>query len=203
MFVQVIRGRTSDAAALRTAMDRWQAEIAPGAIGWLGSTGGVTDDGRFIALVRFESAEAAQQNSDRPEQDAWWSETAKLFDGEPVFDNSVAVLDDQVGDPGDAGFVQVMRGVGKDPERAMELMSEDSSGAWAEFRPDIIGTMSVQLDDGKWAMGAWFTSEAEAREGEQKEPPAEMKAQMDELGSLMVGEPEYFDLKDPWMSGPK
>jgi hypothetical protein len=51
-------------------------------------------------------------------------------------------------------------------------------------------------------MVMWFTSEAEAREGERKEPPPELKAQMDEMGALSVGEPEFFDLKDPWMYGP-
>lgn len=49
---------------------------------WLvGSAGSVapqgTEDGRFIAVVRFESEEDARRNRDRPEQDRWWSETAK------------------------------------------------------------------------------------------------------------------------------
>ena len=58
-------------------------------VGWLdrllGGTAGVTEDGRFIAVVRFESEEDARRNRDRPEQDRWWSETAKLFDGSPHF----------------------------------------------------------------------------------------------------------------------
>ncbi len=68
MFVQVITARTSDAAQVRAALDRWNEELAPGAEGWLGSTSGVTEDGRLVALARFESEEAAQRNSDRPEQ---------------------------------------------------------------------------------------------------------------------------------------
>ena len=68
MFAQVIQGRTSDAKAFASALDRWMQDLAPGAVGWLGSTGGVTDDGRVIAVVRFESADAAARNSDRPEQ---------------------------------------------------------------------------------------------------------------------------------------
>ena len=70
MFVQVIEGRVQDAAALRAAIDDWFQQVAPGATGWLGSTGGVTEDGRAIALVRFESEQAARENSDRPEQDS-------------------------------------------------------------------------------------------------------------------------------------
>ena len=61
MFVQVIQGRTSDAQGLRAAVDRWHEELAPGAEGWLGSTGGVTEDGRAIAVVRFETEEAARR----------------------------------------------------------------------------------------------------------------------------------------------
>ena len=60
-------------------------------MGWLGSTAGVTEDGQLVALARFESEEAAQQNSDRPEQSAWWEEMATLFTDEPVFHNSTSV----------------------------------------------------------------------------------------------------------------
>jgi hypothetical protein len=201
MFVQVIQGRVSDAAAMRTAMDGWMRDLAPGATGWLGSTAGVTDDGRFVALARFESEEAARRNSDRPEQGEWWAETAKLLDGEATFHDSTSVIEDLAGDPGDAGFVQVMQGRGSDPDRARELMTEDS-GAWRDFRPDILGTLSLQHDGDGWTMAIWFTSEEAAREGERKEPPPEMKAQMDELNALMIGPPEFFDLKDPWLTGP-
>src|SRR5258708_39972337 len=98
MFVQVIVGRVADAARVRAQLDRWVEEVAPGAVGWLGSTSGVTDDGMLIALARFESGEAARQNSDRPEQTAWWEQTAALFTGEPVFHNSTSVEGDTAGD---------------------------------------------------------------------------------------------------------
>jgi hypothetical protein len=49
----------------------------------------------------------------------------------------------------------------------------------------------------------YFTSEAEAREGERKEPPPELQAQMEEMGKLSVGEPEYFDLKRPVLLAPE
>ncbi len=85
MFVQVIQGQVADAERAHAAVDQWARDLAPGATGWLGSTGGVTEDGRFIALARFESEEAARRNSDRPEQDRWWAETARLFTTEPTF----------------------------------------------------------------------------------------------------------------------
>jgi hypothetical protein len=202
MFVQVIQGRVADPAPVRAAMDRWAEELAPGAEGWLGSTGGVTEDGRFIALARFESEESARRNSDRPEQDRWWSETSELFDGEPTFHDSTEVDVDTNGDPATATFVQAMQGRTSDPERARRLMSEDSTD-WSAFRPDMLGSVAAGHDGGAYTMFMWFTSEAEAREGERKEPPPELKAQMDEMGSLSVGEPEFFDLKDPWMYAPR
>jgi hypothetical protein len=201
MFVQVIKGRVADPARVKAALDRWAEELAPGAEGWLGTTAGVTDDGRFIAAARFESEDAARRNSDRPEQDRWWSETSRLFDGEPSFSDSSEVDVDTNGDPATATFVQVMQGRTSDPERARRMMAEDSTD-WSSFRPDMLGSVAAGHDGGAYTMVMWFTSEAEAREGERKEPPPELKAQMEEMGSLSVGEPEFFDLKDPWMYAP-
>ncbi len=201
MFVQVIQGHVSDAGEARAAVDNWLKECAPGAVGWLGTTAGVTDDGQLIALARFESAEAAQRNSDRPEQDAWWAQMSKLFTEDPTFHDSTHVTVDLSGDPDQAGFVQVMQGKGRDPERARELMSDDSTD-WSAFRPEVLGSLSIEHEGGAWTMGIFFTSEEEARAGESKEPPAELKAQMDELNSLMIGPPTFFDLKNPWLFSP-
>jgi hypothetical protein len=51
-------------------------------------------------------------------------------------------------------------------------------------------------------MAVSFPSEAAAREGEPKEPP-ELKVQPDEMAALSVGEPELFDLKQPWLYAPR
>jgi hypothetical protein len=202
MFVQVIQGQVSDPGQVRAALDRWAQELAPGADGWLGSTAGVTDDGRFIAIARFETEEAARRNSDRPEQDRWWSQTSELFTGQATFKDSNDVVVDVSGEPDDAGFVQVIQGRGSDPDRARELMGQDSS-EWAAFRPDIIGSVAVGHEGGAYTMVIYFTSEEAAREGERKELPPELQAQMDELAALSVGEPEFFDLKEPWLYSPR
>jgi hypothetical protein len=39
MFVQIIQAQTSDPAGVKAAVDRWRTDLAPGATGWLGSTG--------------------------------------------------------------------------------------------------------------------------------------------------------------------
>jgi hypothetical protein len=202
MFVQVIQGQVADPTQVKAALDRWVQELASGAEGWLGTTAGVTEDGRFVAAARFSSEEAARRNSDRPEQDRWWSETARLFTGEPTFSDSSDVVADTNGDPDTAGFVQVMQGRSSDPERARQLMADDSTD-WSSFRPDMIGSMAVGHDGGAWTMVMWFTSEADAREGERKEPPPELKAQMQEMDSLSVGMPDFYDLKQPWLYSPR
>jgi hypothetical protein len=201
MFVQVIQGRTADPAAMRAHLQQWVSELAPGAAGWLGSTAGVTADGRAVALARFESAEAARANSERPEQSAWWEGMAALYDGQPTFHDSEDVVVDTPGDPGRAGFVQVMQGRVSDPARAKELVAADPVD-WASFRPDILGSVWLGHDDGGWTMALYFTSEAEARAGEQKEPPPEVVRMMQELDALSVGETDYLDLTDPWLHAP-
>jgi hypothetical protein len=201
MFVQVITGKVSDAEGFKASIDRWVSELSPQASGWLGSTGGVTEDGRFVALARFASEEDAQNNSDRPEQGEWWAEVEKSLDGEAAFANSTDVTVDQVGDPDQAGFVQVMTGRTTDPERARELMNTDQPD-WADFRPDILGSVSIGHEGGNWTMAIYFTSEEAAREGEKKEPPPEMAEVMAEMDSLSDGPPTYYDLKDPWLHSP-
>jgi hypothetical protein len=196
MFVQVILGSTSDPEGLRAAMDRWVADLRPGAVGWLGTTGGVTDDGRAVVVARFESEDAARRNSERPEQGEWWAATESVFDGEVTFLDSSDVVVDLQGDPDQAGFVQVMRGRTSDPDRARQLMTMDPE-QWAAYRPDVLGSLEIGHDDGAYTMILYFTSEAEAREGERKELPLELRATMEEMGKLAVGETEYYDLREP------
>lgn len=201
VFIQVIEGQTSDPVAVHAALDQWTAQLAPGAVGWLGTTAGVTDDGRFVALVRFESADAAQRNSARPEQDQWWAGTASLFSAPATFRESSDVMLDLPGDPDRASFVQVMKGASADPARARELMTQGSD-EWAAFRPDVLGSVGAQHEGGAYTMAIYFTTEAEAREGERKEPPPALKAQMDEMNALGIGVPEFLDLREPWLYSP-
>ena len=69
--------------------------------------------------------------------------------------------------------------------------------------PLPIGSVAVEHDGGAYTMALYFTSEAAAREGERKEPPPELKALMEEMDALNVGEPEFFDLKQPWLYAPR
>ncbi len=202
MFAQLIQGRTSDAEAVRTALDTWMREVQPGSIGWLGSTIGVADDGRFVAVARFESAEAAARNSARPEQSRWWEETRRLFDGEVTFADSEDVEVDLTGDPDRAGFVQVMQGRVTDRARARELFAQLPTEAMARFRPEVLGSVMIHHGPDRWAQVIYFTSEAEAREGERKAAPPEVQAVIEQLMALTPEPLDFIDLRQPLLYSP-
>ena len=56
---------------------------------------------------------------------------------------------------------------------------------------------------GAYTMAMYFTSEQAAREGERKEPPPKLKAQMEEMDKLSIGQPEFFDLRQAWLYSPR
>jgi hypothetical protein len=199
MFIQVITGKTSDRDGLRRQFDRWQQELQGGATGYLGSTGGVTEDGRVFMAARFESEEAARSNSERAEQGAWWAETEKFLEN-ATFQDSAEVSTLGGGGSNDAGFVQVMRGRIVDKEKAPELMARFAEllPVMAERRPDIIGDVTVIHSDGTYSDILYFTSEADAREGEKKDMPEEMQSMFEEYMAAMPID-DYIDLKDPWL----
>ena len=200
MFIQVIRGTASDPQQVHAAMDRWSRELAPGAAGWLGTTAGCTEDGQFVAAVRFDSAEDAQRNSARPEQDEWFRQVSSSFEGEVIFHDCAEVEMSADGGDDRGGFVQVMEGALRDPARAHEL-SEDMRHV-QDFRPDILGWSIALHEDGQhYTHTVYFTNEAEARENERKQQPPELRQLMSELNQL-APRPHFFDLKQPWLYSP-
>ena len=198
MFIQVITGTTTDPEGLRRQGERWDEELRPGAAGWLGSTGGVTEDGRFVIAVRFESEDAARRNSGREEQGAWWADTQKYLENVAFHDSAEINV---MGEPSDkAGFVQVMRGRVTDKGKWAEIMGRmaEFEGAMRDLRPDVIGDVTVVHSDGSFTDVIYFTSEADARQGEAKPMPAELQALFEEFmaaGSV----DDYLDLKEPWL----
>lgn len=201
MFIQVIQGSTNDEPALRAATDRWQRELAQGADGWLGATYGVTDDGEFVGVVRFESEEAARRNSERPEQGAWWSETERLFSGPCTFRDCADVTTMLRGGSDDAGFVQVLQGRVTDRDRMVEL-TERAGPVLSSERPEIIGSTLAITPDGQFTETVAFTSEQAAREGEWRELGAPAHELMAEQSALMQ-DVTFLDLHRPWFAAPR
>ena len=194
MFVQVIQGKAKDPAGLRKQFERWNEEIRPNVQGFLGSTAGVSDDGEFIAIVRFENEEVARANSDRPEQDSWWSDTQQYLEGEARFYDTTDVEQMYEGGSNDAGFVQIIQGTAKDRAKFEEMM-KSGTDELRERRPDVIGGIAAWQDN-DFTQAVYFTSEAEAREGERRSDQSDEGPQWDELAGNM----KFIDLKEPWLT---
>lgn len=203
MFVQVIQGRTSDAAGVRRLMERWVDEIGPSASGWLGSTFGVTADGEAIGIARFESADAAQANSGSQQQSAWYEEFSKHFDGPLSFHDCDEADTFLAGGSDEAGFVQFIQGRITDAERLRRAMAGMTSMTADGFsRPDLVGgVVAFHRDEDVMTQVAYFTSEAEAREWESKAPPPDMEAAMSDW-SESITDLRFSDLTDPWLYSP-
>lgn len=200
MFAQVIQGKATDAAGLKKQWEKWDQEIKPKAAGFLGSTAGVTPDGEFIAIARFESEEAARSNSDLSEQSEWWEEASKYL-SDPMFHNCTEVDLMDGGGSDDAGFVQVIQGKTTDVAKSRELDAR-MEPALKDLRPDVMGSVVAwHPENGRFTNAIYFTSEAEARVKEKEMESAEgFQDFMAELEAISDGDPKFLDLPDPWMS---
>jgi len=195
MFIQVISGKCKDADAFQRLGDRWEAELRPGATGYLGVTEGTTDDGRFLVAARFESKDAAARNSERREQGEWFADMEKVVD-DVTFHDCSRIETLFGGGKDNAGFVQVMQGHVKDKAKAdaMFARAADAEKVLGQARPDVIGEVIAVHDDGDgYTDIVYFSSEADARANEKKEMPAEAQAMMQEFESALVVD-EFLDL---------
>lgn len=50
--VEIFEGHVRDETGLRGQIDRWAKKLPSGALGWLGATGGIADDGTAILVAR-------------------------------------------------------------------------------------------------------------------------------------------------------
>lgn len=193
MFVQVIKGRTSDPEGLRRQGERSESEVRPGAIGLLGATSGVADDGTFLTIARFTDEASARKNADRPEQSAWWNEMAKYLDGEPTFRESSDVQTLFDGGSDNAGFVQIMEMKVTDRAKAEAMESPEALEQLRSARPDVIGGLRIWFSDQDSMQVIYFTSEEQARKAESS---AEFEDQQNEFNSVFT-DISFTDLRDP------
>lgn len=197
MFVQVMEGRVTDVEGLRAQLERWRADLAPGATGYLGATAGVTGDGNVIALVRFESEEAARANSDRPEQGEWWTATSGLYDGDVTFTDCPDVDTFGAGGSDDAGFVQVIKG--RADRAALASIAAETDEILQRTRPDVLGGVVAWPGDGTFIQTVYFTSEAEARANEKREPATDEEREAWERMNSLMQMDAFIDISDPWL----
>ena len=203
MFIQVFQGPVADGDDVRMVMQDWLAHLAPGAQGWLGSATGVTDDGVLVGVARFEDRAAAMRNSERSEQGEWWQRASKLFTGDASFHDCSKVTRSRKGGSDDAGFVQVIQGCTSDPGRLDELARQFDREAGG-LRPELYGFLLAWDDTtaGDFTEVAYFSSEEDARRGEQQEPPDDLRPMLEEEASLLQ-DVTYYDLRKVWLDSPR
>src|SRR3954451_11442159 len=179
---------------MRSLAEAWRDEGGVEAVGYLGGTYGVTDSGDFLGIVRFTSHDEAMANSARPETGAFAEKMAALMDGPVEFHDCDDVTELLDGGSDEAGFVQVIAGHLDDPA-PMKAMAHDT-GELRAMRPEIIGGTLALEPDGTFFQTIYFTDEDSARKGEQMEPPAEIRGQLE---SMMAGA-SFYDLSNPWFT---
>jgi hypothetical protein len=194
MFIQIIQGKCTRQQECRDMGERWLRELAPGADGWLGATYGFTDDDQFMAIVRFESREAAEANAARPEQGEWWAGMETVFDGPVEFHDCDDVTLLMGGGSDDAGFVQVIRGKVDDKDTLKAMMTDTEQ--LHEMRPDILGGTLAIEQDGTFIETVAFSDEESARRGEQTAMPDDVRRTMESA----MHDVSYLDLHHPWFA---
>jgi hypothetical protein len=196
MFVQVIEGTTRDADAFRRFLEERRPGAMEGAIGFLGATTVIAPDGTVVTMARFASPEEAAKNAGRPEQTAFFEELTTHLAGAPTFHESSEIETFLDGGSDDAGFVQFMIGTATDKAKA-KASEQEMLPTLESLRPDVLGGLTV-WDGDWWCQAIYFTSEAEAREGEKKfeSMSPDERARFDEM-MRAYGEPRFVDGPNP------
>jgi hypothetical protein len=195
MFIQFCRGHVTSGREVLELFDRWEREQRASAIGFLGATAGVTDDGEVVIFARFASAEEAKRNEERAEQNAWWAEFEKRFDGPMTVLECRDVATFLDGGRNDAGFVQVIQSPSRAAVTAAPLAAA-TERAVRTHRPDVLGGFVAVAEDGTVLEAVYFTSEAAARDAEALDRPDDVIAEMD-AATRGLGDPTYLDLHQP------
>jgi hypothetical protein len=197
MFVWVFEGKVADPGEVGRQLGRWTSEFGDTTPGYLGATGGVTDDGRFLLFVRWESEDAGNELLMRPEQQAWYEEFQTSFDGAIGFAETGDVTTHLAGGSDAAGFVQALKVSGVDRQR-VEGADREFENIAPHVRPDLIGGIRVWTALDGFVEVNYFTSEQDARDGEKQAPPPELVDGFEDFMAMMK-DAEYFDFTEPFL----
>jgi hypothetical protein len=179
---------------MRRIVDDWSAAMADQE-GWLGGTYGFTDDGRFVGVVRFESAEACERLWDDEASKTGWTAAQEVCEDIEMHESGDVTMMLEGGSDR-AGFVQVMRGHVGDPERFRHLASDEMTSMLHQARPEVIGGTLMVEPDGSFTETIAFTDEDSARKGESSAMPDEVRSDLE----AAFADIEYLDLHRPWFA---
>jgi hypothetical protein len=196
MFVWVLQGKVADPGEVGRQLALWASQFGD-TPGYLGATAGVTDDRRFLLLVRWESEAAGNELLMRPEQQAWYEAFQTSFDGAVEFAETADVSTYLAGGSDAAGFVQAMKVSGVERQR-IEAADREFEAIASQYRPDLIGGVPVWTAPDGYVEANYFTSEQDARAGEKKDPPPDLAEGYEDFAAMMK-DAEYFDFTEPFL----
>ena len=197
MFVLTVAAHTSAADALRRHVLTWPAEVGTAATGWLGSTAGVSDDGAFLLLLRFESEEASLITSGLPSYTDWWQMCRRHLDTKPSFTPSTAVTGILAGGSDSAAAVRITQGRAtpsrlEDIVRRLEVVP-------ASQRDDVIGGLVAWHDGGQFTEALYLRAPPTARLLAATSTPLGRFARDHDAA---IRGARITDLREPWLTSP-
>ncbi|MDP8931564.1 MAG: hypothetical protein M3O70_24100 [Actinomycetota bacterium] len=187
MIVEVTFGQATESQALRRA---WEDHVRTlrDAGTWLGGVAGTTDDGRFVAVVRTSASPTVTAAESLAPDLAAPPEVLRS-------DHLIVAYEDR---PWDARFVQVMSARVLSRARYQEVEARIGQ-AFLDNRPDVLASYRTWPRDDLVIAVDHFSSEEEARAGEQRELPPNLREGFQEWLALLE-ETFWFDLTDPWLA---
>lgn len=187
MFVELVQATATEPARLRKAWKKLLGRLPDVAPGWLGATSGATEDGRFVALLAFESEEQARITMDRLHEQAAWAPLEGVA-SELRFrecPNVRAFLPD---DARGVEVVHIWQGVAQDVRRIVS--SFEGASQTATGRGRVAGGLMCWDPEG-FVTIALYGRPSGAR------PAAALDALTRNVSEL-IDRPATFDVVDPW-----
>ena len=197
MFVLTVEARTTTPDALRQDVFRWPADVGSSATGWLGNTAGVSADGDFVMMLRFQSEEASLITSDLPEYGRWWEVCARHLATKPTFLPSTNVIGILSGGSDEAAAVQITRGRAalsriRGSVRQLESIAPDAPA-------ELIGGIVAWHEDDRFTEALYFTSQAPARLQVRATTPL---GRFIAAHETTITDASVIELQEPWLVSP-
>ena len=199
MFLLTVEGRTGTPDALHEDVLNWPGEVGRSAVGWLGNTAGVSNDGDFVLLMRFESEEAAWITSDLPEQGRWWQTCAEHLDTKPAITGSTTVIGILDGGSDDAAAVRIRRGSAV-LNRYRRSLRQLETLPPAE-RAAVIGGIVAWHDGDRFTEALYLTSRDFAQVRQLGTSPTPLGRFIDGLEASIL-DAKVIELDEPWLISP-
>ncbi len=188
MFLELVQGRAVSEAALRSAWEQVLATIAEEATGWIGATSGAAAHGGFVAILGFESEEAARISMGRLDESATWNPLEPLL-ADLRFRELPHVRAFGVAGLGDADLVEVTQGSANDVGRLLSVVEGSARAVLADEAP-FLGTL-VAWDDSAFAVNVLYRR---ASEGVVASTPDPVRQD----APILLDQSVQLDVVDPW-----